>query len=383
MSILRRISNLKQSMSQKNPRFEDQYDLKNRLGSGAFATVYACTKRDVECPTAAVKVFDRTRQSGLRREFRGEVELLRIVTPNEHCVQMLDSFESRKFCYIVMEKCGVSVQEAFYQCEACEINELDIAHVLKCMLTGIQHLHECGIVHRDIKPGNLLLAEGCTSNLSSRPTVKICDLGLSAKLPACGGLTEVCGTPPYMSPEMLTKGKTYHKGVDIWSCGVTAYLMLLGTYPYKGERYDTAEVKAAIRDGKTLPTFRARPGFVQPSEAAMKFVALLLRREPELRADAERALNSNYLSQLSSPSPSLSLPSFGPTLSLVHDLTRDEPAAETPVVRDLQDSKDDDSSDSTSCGGPSSNGTGEGFSRSSTCDSISRIGEGKRTIVSL
>jgi serine/threonine protein kinase len=368
-------------MSQKNhPRFEDRYDLRNRLGEGSFAKVYACTKKDEGSSALAVKVFDRTTQRGLRREFRGEVQLLRSVTPSEYCVQMLDSFESRKFCHIVMEKCGMSVQQAVIRYNSREVNELDLAHLFKCMLTAVQHLHECGIVHRDIKPANLLLAEGSSPSLSSRPLVKICDLGLASKLPARGGLTEICGTAPYMAPEMLLasrKKKPYDQAVDIWSCGVTAYLMLLGSYPYKDKCNDPVAVKEAIREGKTRPMFESRPGFAQPSQAAIHMIGSLLRREPELRPDAVRALNSEYIKQLSGPAQApLSLPSFGPTLTLVHDLTRDEPAAETPAVGPhLADSDKEGLSDSTSCGSSSDNpdNTDEGCTRTCICETVENI----------
>jgi len=324
MNLLSRISSFKQSISLKNPRFEDEYIMvSRRLGEGSFATVFTCTKKnaDTECTKnseeMAVKVFDRMAQKGLRREFRGERKLLSLVTPNEHCVQMLGAFESRKFCYIVMEKCGRSVQEVASTHTPVQISEQDLAHLFRCTLKGIKHLHECGVVHRDIKPANLLLAQGSNSCLSSRPLVKICDLGLGTQLPARGGLSEICGTAPYMAPEMLLKQKAYHEGIDIWSCGVTAYLMLLGGYPYLDRCRDTTAIKDAIRQGRTRPTFRARPGFAQPSTTAVAFLSSLLQRDPEQRPDAEKALNSKYIRQLSEPSsPLKSLPSFGPTMAL-------------------------------------------------------------------
>lgn len=372
MNFLGRISSLKQSMSSKKPRFEDQYELQTNLGSGSFATVYACvSKMDQDALPVAVKVFDRGSKRGLRREFRGERELLRILTPNEHCVQMVDAFESSRFCHIVMEKCGMSVQDAFLQSCTTGVNELDLAHLFKCMLKGIEHLHDCGIVHRDIKPANLLLAQGSNCSLSGRPLVKICDLGLAAKLPP-RGLDEVCGTAPYMAPEMLTKKSVYREGVDVWSTGVAAYLMLFGNYPYGEACYNSAMVKDQIRDGKRLPTFRARSGFPQPSPAASKFVSSLLARDPRLRADTSRALASPYITQLSQPSHGLSsLPSFGPTLSHVHSITQGEPKPETPVVHDLHDdSNEDEGSDSTNCG---HSGDEASFSRSSTCESALKV----------
>merc|ERR550514_1237430 len=141
-----------------------------------------------------------------------------------------------------MEKASCSVQEAFLKSSKNgNVNEHDLAHIFKCMLLGVQHLHECGVVHRDIKPANLLLVAG--DSLSNRPVVKVCDLGLATKLPTRGGLTEVCGTAPYMAPELLKKQNAYQTSVDFWSAGVTAYLMLLGGFPYPCARGNTQQMK--------------------------------------------------------------------------------------------------------------------------------------------
>jgi len=355
MNILNRISSFKQSMSQKHIQFEHKYLLRSRLGDGSFAQVYACEMKgrdESKQGELAVKVFDRKSQRGLRREFRNEHKLMAMVTPNEHCVAMVDFFENHRFCHIVMEKASCSVQEAFLKSSknGGVVNEQDLAHIFKCMLLGVQHLHECGIVHRDIKPANLLLADG--DSLSNKPVVKVCDLGLATKLPSRGGLTEVCGTAPYMAPEMLKKQK-YHTSVDLWSCGVTAYLMLLGGFPYPCNGNNTKQMKASIMEGKVGPTFKAHPSFPQPSDWAVAFLKSLLTRDPAMRAECASVLNSKYISSSAKPA-SMSLPSFGKTLSVAHDTTKDEPAAETPLVRDIEENGEDLSSDdSTRCGGSS------------------------------
>lgn len=349
MNLLSRISSLKQSMSQRQAQFEHKYFLKQRLGDGSFAKVYACqAKEETENADGvlAVKVFDRKSQKGLRREYRNESKLMTMVTPNEHCVRMLDSFEDVRFCHIVMEKASCSVQEAFLKSsKSCLVSEQDLAHIFKCMLLGVQHLHECGIVHRDIKPANLLLADG--DSLSNRPLVKLCDLGLATKLPTRGGLTEICGTAPYMAPEMLKK-KKYLTSVDLWSCGVTAYLMLLGGFPYPCVRNETLQMKTAIIEGKVRPTFQAQKGFPQPSDEAVGFLNALLTRDPELRAGCARALSSKYISNSAKPAK-MSLPSFGKTLSeMAYYTTKDEPKAETPLVKDSYE-EDLSSDESTTC----------------------------------
>lgn len=354
MNILSRITNLKQSLSYRQAHFEDKYFLTKTLGNGSFASVYCCqttSGSEDHQDGLAVKVFDRASQKGLRREYRNETKLLQMVSPNQYCVKMLDTFESKRFCHIVMERCGSSVQEAFLKSSTGSyINEQDLAHVFRCMLLGVQHLHHCGVVHRDIKPANLLLAAG--ADLADRPLVKVCDLGLGTKLPARGGLTEVCGTAPYMAPEMLIKKSAYHCEVDLWSCGVTAYLMLLGGFPYQCPKGNTKMTKEVIAEGKEKPSFKAHKGFAQPSDAAISFLRSLLNREPQLRAGCARALSSEYITSVMKPSL-LELPCFGPTLSIAHDTTKDEPAAETPALRDLPVKSQEpysSSDESTTCG---------------------------------
>merc|ERR550514_905811 len=114
-----------------------------------------------------------------------------------------------------MEQCACTVQEAFANSKDELLSEHDLVGVFRGMLSAIEHLHACRVVHRDVKPGNMLLAEG--RNLSGNPVVKLCDFGLAAELrrPAAG-LTDICGTVPYMTPEMLLQGRPYGFGVDIW-----------------------------------------------------------------------------------------------------------------------------------------------------------------------
>jgi len=80
-NILSKISDLKKSISQKHPRFVDSYALEeSNLGKGSFATVQCCKRvGQADGETLAVKVFDRTRQKGLRREFRNEAKLLMLL----------------------------------------------------------------------------------------------------------------------------------------------------------------------------------------------------------------------------------------------------------------------------------------------------------------
>jgi serine/threonine protein kinase len=320
MNIRHKILEFKKAMSEQAPQFEKIYHLGERLGTGGFAAVYSCEKTGHANVGLAVKVFDRKSKSGLRRAFRAEVKLMQEVTAHEHCVQMLDAYEGHQYCHIVMELCGCTLLQALLHSVKCEcpVSEQDLAHVFKGMLSGVQHLHKCHIVHRDIKPANLLLAHG--SDLSNRPLVKVCDLGLAAKLDLATdgvhGLQGKCGTLPYMAPEILFKDAPYFLDVDLWSCGVTAYVVLMGQFPFEYSENTSKQRRAELRNvvlkpwddvGFALssttaeykvtrwPTYQASNGFAQPSAAALKFLRSLLMRNPLTRATARSALCSDYI----------------------------------------------------------------------------------------
>jgi serine/threonine protein kinase len=96
--------------------------------------------------------------------------------------------------------------------------------IFKRVLLGTQYMHDAGITHRDMKLENLLLGAG--GNMES---VKICDLGLAKK--ATEKLMEaVCGTPQYVSPEVVNSkpGQSYGPEVDNWACGVILFILLSG-----------------------------------------------------------------------------------------------------------------------------------------------------------
>jgi non-specific serine/threonine protein kinase len=97
------------------------------------------------------------------------------------------------------------------------------------VLSGLEHAHQRGVIHRDVKPANLIMCE--------TGVVKIVDFGLAKDVGSSGGLTatgEMMGTISYMSPEQVLC-KTLDHRTDLWSCGVVLYEMLSGTHPFTSE----------------------------------------------------------------------------------------------------------------------------------------------------
>jgi serine/threonine protein kinase len=184
--------------------------------------------------------------------------------------------------YMVMERCKKSVMDVF---EERGPAFPDFPRVIREMLTAVAHVHRRGAVHRDVKPNNFLLGG------PDGKTVKLCDFGMAVRMPRKGLLKDSCGTASYMSPEML-RGKGYGQSTDVWSLGVSAYVLVFGALPYvpKGEQSPEA-MKDIILLGHPKPSFaipwRSKEG---PPMEELALVRELLARNPNDRPTADAAL---------------------------------------------------------------------------------------------
>jgi len=218
-----------------------------------------------------------------------------------------------------MEKCSCTILDAFLGSNNQPATERELAQAFRSLLMAVDHLHSVRVVHRDIKPCNLLLKDARRED--GNVEVKLCDMGLSAIMPQEGSLrcgcipvsnmlSEVCGTTPYMSPEMLCE-KPYSEAVDEWSCGVTMYVLIFGEFPYKASRKNMAMMKDAICSESVKPSYTARAGLPQPSNLVCELVSALMTKDVKIRATAADALKFEFLETF--------LPQLPPTSSGSND----------------------------------------------------------------
>lgn len=148
--------------------------------------------------------------------------------------------------------------------------------IFRQVVAGLAYCHSKGIVHRDMKLDNILL--------DARGNVKICDFGVSRLLrSAQETMTEQCGTPAYIAPEIL-RDKGYRGfGVDVWSLGVCLYAMLYGTVPFKANNMN--ELHRLILKAKFAFKDELKPGQTPPSEEVKGLIRLLLEPNPEKRIE--------------------------------------------------------------------------------------------------
>jgi serine/threonine protein kinase len=254
-----------------------RYRVDQPLGAGGMGTVYAGhdlrLDRDV-----AVKVLrdDLTRDPSLRHRFEREARAAARVT-HPHAVAVYDTGEDAECdVFIVMER--LTGRTLGHEIADGRVDEARLRQVADAVLGALGAAHAEGIVHRDVKPGNILLADD--------GTLKIGDFGIASFLDAGDTTTRVpMGTPAYTAPERL-RGLSATERSDLYSLGVVLYEAAAGVRPFTGE--GATAVAEAVVAGTHVPLDEQRPDL---SPVLVAVIERALANDPADRfADAEQML---------------------------------------------------------------------------------------------
>uniref|UniRef100_UPI00398EF67F serine/threonine-protein kinase PLK2b n=1 Tax=Pristiophorus japonicus TaxID=55135 RepID=UPI00398EF67F len=249
------------------------------LGKGGFAKCYEMTDLTTNRVYAA-KIIPHTRvaKPHQREKIDREIELHRTLH-HKHIVHFYHHFEDKDNIYILLEHC--SRRSMAHVLKARKVlTEPEVRYYLRQIVSGLKCLHEQGILHRDLKLGNFFINE--TMEL------KIGDFGLAAKLePVEQRSRTICGTPNYLSPEVLNK-LGHGCESDIWALGCVMYTMLLGRPPF--ETTNLKETYRCIREARyTMPS--------SLSVSAKHLISSMLAKNPEDRPSLDAILHYDFLTQ--------------------------------------------------------------------------------------
>lgn len=247
------------------------------IGKGSFATVYLAKHRKKKS-YAAVKVVQQSKLSSkLKMNLEGEISILQKLE-HPHIVALFTCQETPLYFYLVMEYCQLSDLSQFLKKrqqlaalpETADIfrrypnpvhggfNEVLSRHFIKQVASALEYLRGQNLLHRDIKPQNLLLNPAPSYmyqqkpedvplaaseyslvpavGVQSLPMLKIADFGFARHLPSMSMAETLCGSPLYMAPEILRYEK-YDARADLWSAGTVLFELVVGKPPFRASNH--------------------------------------------------------------------------------------------------------------------------------------------------
>ncbi|MBQ3215826.1 MAG: Stk1 family PASTA domain-containing Ser/Thr kinase [Oscillospiraceae bacterium] len=223
---------------------DDRYEILEVIGNGGMAVVYKARCRRLN-RMVAVKILkdEFSQDEDFRRRFHAESQAVAMLS-HPNIVSVYDVSSSKESDYIVMELIdGISLK--YYMEKKGVLNWKETLHFAIQIAKALEHAHSRGIVHRDIKPHNVMVLKN--------GSVKVADFGIAQIMSTANTMTqEALGSVHYISPEQA-KGSRVDSRSDVYSLGIVMYEMISGRVPYDDET-PVAVVMKHINGGAPLPT---------------------------------------------------------------------------------------------------------------------------------
>jgi serine/threonine protein kinase len=246
------------------------YKLGKPLGKGAFGKVYLGVHK-LTGLKVAIKTIEKTfmQDERTRKKVFQEVYIMNKVH-DKNVIRLLELFESPKHLMIVLEYAGGGDLLQLLRTRG-KLHESEARPIFKQVIDAVQACHREDIIHRDIKLDNILLNEELT-------LIKLCDFGVSRVAKRGSKLTEQCGTPAYLAPEIIVNEGYEPFFVDVWSMGILLYALMSATVPFKAKTVPELH-KIILRGKYEFPEYF--------SEVSKSFIAEMLNPVPHLRIKLE------------------------------------------------------------------------------------------------
>jgi len=274
---------LKEIEAQKSTQQIPGYSIKRKLGAGAMASVYLARQRSLD-RYVAIKVLPRKFSSNpqfIERFYREGRAAAKLNHPN--IVQAFDVGQSGEFHYFVMEYVsGKTVYDDIQQ--RGKYSEADaINHILQ-IADALDHAHKQGLVHRDVKPKNIMITK--------EGIAKLADMGLARAVTdeeaAQAEKGRAFGTPYYISPEQIRGEVDIGPQADIYSLGATFYHMVTGQVPFDGD--DPTAVMHKHLKAELIPPDHVNPKL---SAGVSEIIEMMMHKKSKRRYRSAKDLISD------------------------------------------------------------------------------------------
>jgi tetratricopeptide (TPR) repeat protein len=291
LGMLRRLNGMRRSKRsagaddavQIGQRF-GRFFVRRLLGRGGFASVFLAYDPQlgrevaIKLPHPEALVTPE-----LRERFRIEAQAAAALD-HPNLVAVFEADAIGPICYLVTAYCAGGSLAQWLRGQSAPVPIALAAEWIAQLADGVAHAHARGILHRDLKPGNILLTE----DSSAATLVKVADFGLAKPVETDANLTRtgaVIGTPNYMSPEQTGGKLTASPGADIYALGAILYELLVGRPPFVAD--SPIEVLQLVRDQEPIAPRKLRPAIPRDLET---ICLKCLQKEPVRRYESAASL---------------------------------------------------------------------------------------------
>lgn len=226
-----------------NIKIKDYIYEKKPIGIGSFAKVYKGINH-ITKETIAIKKINLLKLNKiLKNRLSIEIELMQKYNNNINIVKLYDVLYSEKkdYLYMILEYCDSG--DLSYFIKNNKLTEEQLKYYMNQLKNGLKYLRDNNIIHRDIKPKNILLTD-------KNRILKICDFGFAKSVINDSLMDTLCGSPLYMAPEIINN-KKYNIKSDLWSIGIILYEMIYNNHPL-GDPINILDLMDKIKNKKIV-----------------------------------------------------------------------------------------------------------------------------------
>jgi serine/threonine protein kinase len=277
------INQIKKAIGYEN--FLEFYQLYNVLGEGKFGVVREGVHKKTGC-TVAIKMVKKEKMNNSDLEMmRSELDIMKLCQ-HPNIVRLLDHFENDEYIFLVMELLSGKNLNKYLVKNRFKFTEEKASNIVHQIASGLKYLHQYGVVHRDLKPDNIML-----SDTSSNPIFKIMDFGFSKVLGPNERVADGFGTLSFVAPEVLVR-RPYNKQIDIWSLGVILYYILSGDLPFDDEDDNEEKIaKKTVFEEVTFP----KEKWNNRSLLCIDLISKCLVKNPEKRITIDNFIDHEWI----------------------------------------------------------------------------------------
>ena len=274
------------SGSASQPKKEvEKWVLTEVIGHGSFAKVWKAHHKETD-KVAAVKEINTERlNKKLLESLASEIAVLQRVN-HPHIVNLYETIKrpEKSRIYLVLEYCEGGDLSRFVKKNG-RLQEQRVLYFMRQLCSGLKHLRSLNLMHRDLKPQNLLLSK--PQGEGGDMVLKIADFGFARDLSIHGLADTLCGSPLYMAPEIL-QYKQYDVKADLWSVGAILFELVSGVPPYTGSNHIQLLKSIEQREASL-------PADLDLSVACAHLVRCLLKKNPIQRLSFEGLFSHPFI----------------------------------------------------------------------------------------